>query len=114
MKFETTDYIETAVEIEKIRIATKRKHCNEIIPRFLICANYYHNLIGVKPKSKIKQFINVVNIILLGDLSAKQKVKKFQDQRRVNYKEFVKLHFYLKSLADQVKKEIQEEKNGNK
>ena len=103
MKFEATDYIEAAVEIEKII----EGHRNEkIIPRFLICANYYHNLIGVKSKSKIKQFINVVNIILLGDLSAKQKVQKFQDQRRVNYKKFVKLHFYLKSLADQVKKEI--------
>ena len=39
-----------------------------------------------------------------------QKVQKFQDQCRINYKEFIKLHLYLRSLADQVKKEIQEEK----
>ena len=44
------------------------------------------------------------------DLPAEQKVQKFQDQCRINYKEFMKLNFYLRSLADQVKKEIQEKK----
>ena len=42
MKFETTNYIETAMEIEKII----EGHNNEkMILRFLVCANYYHNLI---------------------------------------------------------------------
>ena len=45
MKFETTYYIESAVEIEKII----EGHNNEkVILRFLVCTNYYHNLICVK------------------------------------------------------------------
>ena len=111
MKFETTNYIETAVEIEKI---TERRNNKKMILRFLVCANYYHNLICVKSGCKIKQFINVVNLTLLGDFPAERKVQKFQDQCRINYKEFIKLHFYLRSFADQVKQEIQEEKYGNK
>ena len=73
---------------------------------FLVYANYYHNLICVKSGCKIKQFINVGNIILLGHLPAEQKVQKFQNQCRINYKEFTKIHFYLRSLADQVRREI--------
>ena len=103
MKFETTYYIKTAVEIEKII----EGHNNEkMILCFLVYANYYHNLICVKSGCKIKQFINVGNIILLGHLPAEQKVQKFQSQCRINYKEFTKFHFYSRSLADQVRREI--------
>ena len=110
-KFETTNYIETAMEVEKIIEGHDNK---KMILRFFVCANYCHNLICVKSGCKIKQFINVVNIILLGYLPAEQKVQKFQDRCRINYKEFIKLHSYLRSRVDQSKKEIQEEKNGNK
>ena len=42
MKFETTNYIETAMEIEKI---IEGHNDEKMILHFLVCVNYYHNLI---------------------------------------------------------------------
>ena len=73
MKIETSNYIETAMEIEKI---IERHNNEKMILQFLVCANCYHNLICVKSGCKIKQSINAVNIILLGDLLAEPKSPK--------------------------------------
>lgn len=107
MKFETTYYVETVLETEKII----ERHDNEkMILRFIVCANYYHDLICVKSECKINQFINVVNIVLLGDLTAEQKAQELSDHCRINYKDFVKLDFHLKFLANQVKKKYKKQK----
>ena len=67
MKFETTDYTEIAVKIEKII----EGHNNEkMILHFLICANYYNNLICLRSPCKINEFINSGNVTLLNDLPA--------------------------------------------
>lgn len=107
MKFETTDYVQTILEIEKI---IERHDNKKMILRFIVCANYYHDLICVKSECKINQFINVVNIVLLGDLTTEKKAEEFSDHSRISYKDFVKLDFYLKFLADQVKKKYKKKK----
>lgn len=67
MKFETTDYTEIAVKIEKII----EGHNNEkVILHFLISANYYHNLICLRSPCKIKKFINSGNVTSLNDFPA--------------------------------------------
>lgn len=102
-----TDFSETAVEIARV---TEGHYSEKMILRFLICSMYYHGLICIKPHCKLNKYLDVVNKTLLSDLPAEQKVEKFQNESRFYYQEFSKLHFYLKSLAGQVRKEIGEEK----
>ena len=48
---------------------------------------------------KFDYFLNILTGSCLSNLSSKEKVSKFQRQCRFHYKEFIVLHYYLRSLA---------------
>ena len=92
--------MKTTVEIEKII----GYHDNEkTISRFLICCGYYHSDICKKNYCKFDYLLDVLNGICISSLPPKEKVSEFQRYCRFHYKEFIGLHYCLKSLAAIIK-----------
>ena len=99
--------MKATVEIEKII----GYYDNEkTILRFLICCEYYHSDICKKNYCKFDYLLDVLNGICISSLPPKEKVSEFQRYCRFHYKEFIGLHYYLKSLAAIIKENEKKEK----